>query len=158
MKNIVTQKATGTMAGDVFFGTATVQLHDKSHRFNVCSHLVAGEEMEFRAIGKVKAGWNTIFDFKAKSEQLWYHIGKTTQCVQVKKVFKDGSAHWFDVYNTKGGLWSTVDVLMLDTCTVGDVHCSTNSKMYTHQTFVRTNAKTHACLAFVVNEPKSKAA
>jgi len=158
MKNIITEKSTGTLAGNVFFGNATVQLHDKRHKFLVCSHLKEGQEMEFRAVSKVKAGWNTIYDFKAKAEGLWYHINKTTLCVQVKVMSEDKkTAHWFDVYNTKGGLWSTVDVLMLDTCKVGDVHHSA-PKMYCHATFTRTNAKFHGCLAFVMNESKSKAA
>lgn len=159
MKNIITEKSTGPMSGGVFFGQATVQLHDKNHKFMVCNLLKAGQESEFRAIGKCRAGWNTIFDFKCKPENLWYHIGKTTQCVQVKVIssVRSGNVHWFDVYNTKGGLWNTVDVLMLDACTVGDIHSSA-PKMYCHATFTRTNAKFHSCLAFVMNAEKKKAA
>ena len=153
MKNIITTLTTGTMSGSVFYGNAAVSLHDKVQKFIVCNHLVAGRTMTFRSITKVKAGWNTIADFTCTPEQLWYHINKTTQCVQVQV----NGGHWHNVYITKGGLWQMVDVLLLDTCTVSDIHrCA--PKMYCHNTFVRTNAKTHACLAFVVNENKSKAA
>lgn len=150
MKNIITEISTSQMAGSVFYGNASVKLHDKTVKFTVCNHLKVGQEMEFRAIGKARAGWNTIFDFTCKPEHLWQHISKHTQCVQVKVKCKGLPDQWFNVYITKNQLWETVDIAMLETCTVGDIHSSA-PKMRCYETWKRTNAKSWACKAFVKN-------
>jgi hypothetical protein len=144
MKNVITTKST-TMSGDVFFGHASVIIDDKVHKFNVCSFLEVGKKTKFRAITKVKAGWNTITDFECVPENLWSMVGKHTQCVQIER-----NGHWFDVYNTKGGLWANIDVIMLDACTVGDIHSSA-PKMACYKTWNQVGAKTWADKAFVNN-------
>jgi hypothetical protein len=157
MKNSITTKTTGTMAGSVFFGSAEMILDHqplKRHRFTVSSHLEIGKEYEFRAIGKVKAGWNSIFDFKCKAEGLWYHIGKSTQLVEVKTTHKHGVT-WLPVYTTKGGLWAIIDTLLLDIATVGDIRQSA-PKMASYQTWNKMEAKTWADLAFVQNKGSKK--
>lgn len=143
MTNKITTFNTGTMAGSVFFGTATLQIHGKGrHQFNVSNHLHPKEEYEFRQIAKTRAGWNTIFDFKAKPSGIWYHIGKTTQCVQVKL-----DNNWFDIYISKGGIWASVDVALLDLATVSDIYRAA-PKMADYNTWKRLGAETHADLAF----------
>jgi hypothetical protein len=136
------------MAGSVFFGSAEMILDDnKRIKFTVSSHLQKGKEYEFRSISKAKAGFNTISDFKCKAEHLWGYIGKTTQCVQVKETHKYGVT-WFHVYITKAGIWETVDVLLLDTCTVGHIReCAPKNASY--KTWNEVGAKTWADLAFV---------
>lgn len=151
MKNQITTLTTGTMAGSVFYGHGTLQIHGKGrHQFRVSNHLDMKKEYEFRYIAKARAGWNTIFDFKAKPTGIWYYIGKTTQCVQVKL-----GNNWFDIYTSKGGVWESVDVTLLDLATVSDIHKAA-PKMVDFHTWERLGAETHADLAFCVNKPSKK--
>ena len=86
MHNIITEKTTSKLVGNVFFGNAQVYLDHpaKPHSFIVSNHLTVGREYRFRAITKCKAGWNTIADFSCKAEQLWQHIGKHTTYVEMQ--------------------------------------------------------------------------
>lgn len=151
MKNTITIKTTGTMAGSVFFGSASVILDStqRTHRFNVCNHLehLIGQPTLFRWITKVKAGWNTIQEFTAKPEELVNSIGKSVQCIQIKI----GKDQWFDIYNTKSGIWANIDVTLLDRFTVGDIRQGA-PKMASNQTWEQVKAKTWADLAFVNNK------
>lgn len=147
MQNIITKVHSGPLSGDVFYGSAEVVLGNRTrHTFNVCKIMREGVDTKFRAVTKVKAGWNTIIDFTCKPENLWHQIGKHTICVQAL------SEHgvWHDVYATKGGLWANIDVILLEKATVGDIH-SFAPKMACYETWNRANAKTWADKAFVQN-------
>jgi hypothetical protein len=152
MKNVITKVTEGTMAGSVFFGHAEILIGDRDLvKFTVCNHLKPGKEYEFRAIGKARAGFNTIFDFKAKPEHLWSRISKDTTCIQVKEKTKSIGDQWYHIYISKGQKWETIDVTLLDTATVGDIHQSA-PKMASYRTWERTNAKTWADLSFCMNK------
>lgn len=146
----VSDSHNGIGGSSVFFGHGDMILDhtQKSHRFTVCSHLKKGKEYEFRSITKARAGWNTIHDFTCKAEHIWGEVSKHVQCIQVKE-----GKNWFHIYVTKGGLWETIDNLMLDICTVGDIRsASPKNASYIH--WNKSGAQTWADLAFVTNSKK----
>ena len=157
MKNVIVKKSDDTvLAGKVFFGSAEILIGDRDLvKFTESNHLEAGKEYEFRAIGKARAGFNSIFDFKCKAEHLWQHISKDTSCIQVKVKTKTIGDQWYHVYITKGQKFESVDLVLIDTATVGDIHQSA-PKMASFNTWDRTNAKTWADLSFCMNKPAKK--
>lgn len=153
MKNVITiySKPHDVLTGPVFAGQGQLLLDNKKiKKFIVSNQLEAGKEYECRSIGKCKAGWNVIQDFKCKADGLWQMIGKSTQYVEVKNSF----GNWVMIYAVKGKHWEFIDGYLLDICTVGDIRQSCNA-MASHNIWDKVNAKTWGDLAFVPN-PKNR--
>lgn len=117
---------------------------------------INGRKGEFRAVVKCKAGFFTIAETK----------GRYTTGAQVLNSFKkgalqtvefkaEGSENWLTVFALKGKKVMLIDSEILAELEVGTINCYfLNTNLYSQAQYAAVKAKTWACKAFVMNEPK----
>ena len=143
--------STGTMAGDVFYGTYKTMVKGKPCSIMVSNHLKEDKEYEFRVAAKCKAGFVNISDWTTTPAQVISGFTKNSLVnIQVKMTYESGRVLWFNVLTTKGGKWYSIDKGFLDVLTVGDMR-SSFPDMCDMELWGRLGAKTWADKAFVQN-------
>ena len=147
MNNLI-EVNTGTMSGDVFYGTIRIN----GERINVSNLTEIGIPYRFRATGKARAGFPIIVDIECNVEALPYYLSKSNTVVQMERLI-DGKSYWFNVLTTKGGKWNSIDKNILENLEVGDMHRAF-PKMIDWNIWKAMNTKFHSCKSFVMNELK----
>ena len=149
MNNPLIEVNTGTMSGDVFYGTIRIN----GDRVNVSNLTELGKTHRFRYTAKAKAGFPVIGDVECTPEQLPYYLSKNTTVVQMERVI-DGKSYWFNILTIKGGKWNSIDKNLLENLEVGDMHRAF-PKMIDWNIWKQMNTKFHSCKSFVMNELKA---
>lgn len=143
----VIELSTGTMAGDVFYGTMRTNIKGKNIKVMVSNHLKEDKQYEFRVASKCQAGFINISDWKTTPKDIISGFKKNNLVnIQVQNEF----GHWMNVYTTKGGKWHSIDKGFLDVLTVGDMRTS-HPDMCDMKLWEFLGAKTWADKAFVQN-------
>jgi hypothetical protein len=145
MNNPLIEINTGTMSGDVFYGTIRIN----GERINVSNLTESGKTHRFRYTAKAKAGFPIIVDIECTVEALPYYLSKNTNVVQLERLI-DGKPYWFNILTTKGGKWNSIDKNLLENLEVGDMHRSF-PKMIDWNIWKAMNTKFHSCKSFVLN-------
>jgi hypothetical protein len=146
MNNPLIEIHTGTMSGDVFYGTIRIN----GEQINVSNLTEIGIPYRFRATGKAKAGFPIIVDIECTVEALPYYLSKNTTVVQMERLI-EGKSYWFNVLTTKGGKWNSIDKNILENLEVGDMH-GAFPKMIDWNIWKAMNTKFHSCKSFVLNQ------
>jgi hypothetical protein len=146
MNNPLITVNTGTMSGDVFYGTIRIN----GQLVGVSNLTEIGKKYRFRYTAKAKAGFPVIGDVECNIETLPYYLSKNTTVVQVERLI-DGKSYWFNILTTKGGKWNSIDKNLLESLQVGDMH-SSFPKMIDWNIWKAMNTKFHSCWAFVQNQ------
>mgnify|MGYP000701614305 CR=1 FL=1 len=146
MNNPLIEISTGTLSGDVFYGTIRIN----GERINVSNLTEIGIPYRFRATGKARAGFPIIVDIECNVEALPYYLSKNTTVVQMERLI-DGKSYWFNILTTKGGKWNSIDKNLLENLEVGDMHRSF-PKMIDWNIWKFNNTKFHSCKSFVLNQ------
>jgi hypothetical protein len=146
MNNPLIEISTGTLSGDVFYGTIRIN----GERINVSNLTELGKTYRFRYTAKARAGFPVIGDIECNVEALPYYLSKNTTVVQVERLI-DGKSYWFNVLTTKGGKWNSIDKNILENLEVGDMHRSF-PKMIDWNIWKFNNTKFHSCKSFVLNQ------
>jgi hypothetical protein len=142
---------TGTMAGDVFYGTYNTIVKGKSQRVMVSNHIKENKQYDFRIAAKCQAGFINISDWTTTPKEMISGFKKNSLVnIQVKLVYEDGREIWVNVFTTKGGKWYSIDKGFMDVLTVGDMRQS-HPDMCDMELWGRMGAKTWADKAFVQN-------
>lgn len=149
MNNPLITINTGTMSGDVFYGSMRIN----GDTVGVSNLTELGKEHRFRYTAKARAGFPVIGDVECTIENLPYYLSKNTTVVQMERVI-DGKSYWFNILTIKGGKWNSIDKNLLESLTVGDMH-GAFPKMVDWTIWKRMNTKFHSCKAFVMNELKA---
>ena len=139
---------TGTLAGDVFYGSFYTTVKNKSVKVMVSNHIKdTNKEYEFRIANKCQAGFINIHDSKGTASDVIRGWSKNSLVnIQVKNEF----GHWMNVYTTKGGKWYSIDKGFLEVMTVGDMRQSFPD-MCDMNIWSQFGAKTWADKAFTQN-------
>jgi hypothetical protein len=145
MNNPLIEISTGTLSGDVFYGTIRIN----GERINVSNLTEIGIPYRFRATGKARAGFPIIVDIECTVEALPYYLSKSNTVVQMERLI-DGKSYWFNVLTTKGGKWNSIDKNILENLEVGDMHRAF-PKMIDWNIWKAMNTKFHSCKSFVLN-------
>jgi hypothetical protein len=150
MNNPLIEINTGTMSGDVFYGTIRIN----GDTIGVSNLTKLGEKHRFRYTAKAKAGFPVIGDIECTVEQLPYYLSKNTTVVQMERVISGingDSSYWFNILTTKGGKWNSIDKNLLENLEVGDMHRAF-PKMIDWNIWKFNNTKFHSCKSFVQNQ------
>ena len=146
MNNPLIEVHTGTLSGDVFYGSIRIN----GERVGVSNLTEPGKPHRFRYTAKAKAGFPIICDVECTVEALPYYLSKSTTVVEVERIV-DGKSYWFHILTTKGGKWNSIDKNLLESLKVGDMH-RTFPKMVDWNIWKRMNTKFHSCKSFVMNQ------
>ena len=146
MNNPLIEISTGTLSGDVFYGTIRIN----GERINVSNLTEIGIPYRFRATGKARAGFPIIVDIECNVEALPYYLSKNTTVVQMERMI-GGNPYWFNVLTTKGGKWHSIEKNLLENLEVGDMHRAF-PKMVDWNIWKAMNTKFHSCKSFVLNQ------
>ena len=146
MNNPLIEISTGTLSGDVFYGTIRIN----GERIGVSNLTESGKTHRFRYTAKAKAGFPVIGDVECTVEALPYYLSKNTTVVQMERLI-DGKSYWFNILTTKGGKWNSIDKNLLENLEVGDMHRSF-PKMIDWNIWKFNNTKFHSCKSFVLNQ------
>jgi len=143
---------TGTMAGDVFYGSFDTIVKGKRLTVGVSNHIKdTTKEYEFRIANKCQAGFINIHDSKGTPSDVIRGWSKNSLLnIQVKHTWDDGKVIWFNVFTTKGGKWCSIDRGFLEVITVGTMRQSFPD-MCDMKLWELVNTKTWADKAFVQN-------
>ena len=112
----VIKVTTGTLAGDVFYGSFDTTVKNKRVSVMVSNHIKdVNKEYEFRIANKCQAGFVNIHDSKDTASEIMRGYSKNSLVnIQMKNEF----GHWMNVYTTKGGKWYSIDKGFLEVMTV----------------------------------------
>jgi hypothetical protein len=146
MNNPLIKVNTGTLSGDVFYGSIRIN----GENVSVSNLTEVGKTYRFRYTAKAKAGFPIICDVECSVEALGYHLGKNTTVVEVERMVS-GKPYWFHILTIKGGKWYSIDKNLLESLTVGDMHRAF-PKMIDWNIWKEMNTKFHSCKSFVMNE------
>ena len=146
MNNPLINVNTGTMSGDVFYGSMRIN----GDTIGVSNLTELGKTYRFRYTAKARAGFPVIGDVECTPEQLPYYLSKNTTVVQMERLI-DGKPYWFNVLTTKGGKWNSIDKNILENLEVGDMHRAF-PKMIDWNIWKAMNTKFHSCKSFVLNQ------
>ena len=146
MNNPLIKVNTGTLSGDVFYGSIRIN----GENVSVSNLTEVGKEYRFRYTAKAKAGFPIICDVECSVEALGYHLGKNTTVVEVERIIS-GKSYWFHILTIKGGKWYSIDKNLLESLTVGDMHRAF-PKMIDWNIWKEMNTKFHSCKSFSMNE------
>ena len=146
MNNPLIKVNTGTLSGDVFYGSIRIN----GENVSVSNLTEVGKKYRFRYTAKAKAGFPIICDVECSVEALGYHLGKNTTVVEVERMIS-GKPYWFHILTIKGGKWYSIDKNLLESLTVGDMHRAF-PKMIDWNIWKEMNTKFHSCKSFVMNE------
>jgi hypothetical protein len=149
MNNPLITINTGTLSGDVFYGTMRIN----GNRIGVSNLTELGKTHRFRYTAKAKAGFPVIGDIECTIENLPYYLSKNTTVVQMERLI-DGKSYWFNILTTKGGKWYSIEKNLLENLEVGDMHRAF-PKMIDWNIWKQMNTKFHSCKSFVMNELKA---
>jgi hypothetical protein len=140
--------STGTMAGDVFYGSFDTTVNNKQVSVSVSNFIKdTTKEYEFRIAGKCRAGFINIHDTKGTPKNVISGYKKNTLInIQMKNEF----GHWMNVFTTKGKTWHSIDRGFLEVLTVGTMRESFPD-MCDMKLWELVNTKTWADKAFVQN-------
>jgi hypothetical protein len=140
--------STGTMAGDVFYGSFDTTVKNKRVSVSVSNHIKdTTKEYEFRIAGKCRAGFINIHDSVGTPYSVIAGYKKNTLVnIQMKNEY----GHWMNVYTTKGNTWHSIDRGFLEMMTVG-VMRESFPDMCDMELWKLVNTKTWADKAFVQN-------
>ena len=145
MNNPLIEINTGSLSGDVFYGTIRIN----GERVNVSNLTELGKTYRFRYTGKARAGFPIIVDVECNVEALPYYLSKSNTVVQMERLI-DGKSYWFNILTTKGGKWNSIDKNLLENLEVGDMHRAF-PKMIDWNIWKAMNTKFHSCKSFVLN-------
>ena len=145
MNNLI-KVNTGTLGGDVFYGSIQIN----GNTIGVSNLTQSGKTHRFRYTAKAKAGFPIICDVECSVEALGYHLGKNTTVVEVERMIS-GKSYWFHILTIKGGKWYSIDKNLLESLTVGDMHRAF-PKMIDWNIWKELNTKFHSCKSFVLNQ------
>jgi hypothetical protein len=144
----VIKVTTGTMSGDVFYGSFDTTVKNKRVSVMVSNHIKdVNKEYEFRIANKCQAGFVNIHDSKGTASDMMR--GWTKNCLVNIQVKSEGGL-WMNVYTTKGGKWYSIDKGFLEVMTVGDMRQSFPD-MCDMNIWFQFGAKTWADKAFTQN-------
>ena len=148
----VIKVTTGTMSGDVFYGTYDTTVKNKRVSVMVSNHLKdSNKEYKFRIANKCQAGFINIHDTTSTTSEVISGYSKNSLVnIQVEITYEDGRSIWLNVYTTKGGKWYSIDKGFLDVITVGTMRQSFPD-MCDMNIWSRFGAKTWADKAFSQN-------
>ena len=148
----VIKVTTGTMSGDVFYGSFDTVVKDKRVTVGVSNHLKdPNKQYKFRIAGKCQAGFINIHDTKGTPSEIIRGYTKNSLVnIQVEITYEEGRSIWLNVYTTKGGKWFSIDKGFLETLTVGTMRESFPD-MCDMNIWNRFGAKTWADKAFTQN-------
>lgn len=143
---------TGTLAGDVFYGSFDTNVNDKRMSVMVSNHIKDTEkEYEFRIAAKCKAGFINISDYTTTPSEVIRSYGKNSLVnIQVKCTYDNGKFVWFNVFTTKNNKWYSIDLGFLKGITVGTMRESFPN-MCDMSLWELVGAKTWADKAFAKN-------
>jgi hypothetical protein len=144
----VIKVTTGTMSGDVFYGSFDTTVKNKRVSVMVSNHIKdVNKEYEFRIANKCQAGFVNIHDSKGTASDMMR--GWTKNCLVNIQVKSEGGL-WMNVYTTKGGKWYSIDKGFLEVMTVGTMRQSFPD-MCDMNIWSRFGAKTWADKAYSQN-------
>lgn len=117
---------------------------------------INGRKGEFRAVVKCRAGFFTVVDlkdrFKTGAGVLNNFKKGALQTVEFKP---EGTENWLTVFALKGKKVMLIDSEILAELEVGTINCNfLNTNLYSQAQYAAVKARTWACKAFVMNEPK----
>ena len=139
---------TGTMAGDVFYGSFDTTVKNKRVSVIVSNHIKdVNKQYEFRVAAKCQAGFINISDWTSTPYEA---ISSWNKNALVNVQMKGESGHWFNVLTTKSGKWHSIDRGFLEVITVGTMRQSFPD-MCDMSLWALVNTKTWADKAFVQN-------
>ena len=146
--NTLIKVTTGTMSGDVFYGSFDTTVKNKRVSIMVSNHIKdENKEYEFRIAGKCQAGFINIYDTKGTAYDIMRGYSKNSLVnIQMKNEF----GQWMNVYTTKGGKWYSIDKGFLEILTVGTMRQSFPD-MCDMDIWSQFGAKTWADKAFTQN-------
>jgi hypothetical protein len=148
----VVKLTTGTLAGDVFYGSFDTTVKNKRVSVMVSNHIKdVNKEYEFRIANKCQAGFINIHDSKGTPSDMMRGWSKNSLVnIQVKHTWENGTVVWHNVFTTKGGKWYSIDRGFLEVMTVGNMRTSFPD-MCDMKLWELVNTKTWADKAFVQN-------
>jgi hypothetical protein len=148
----VVKLTTGTLAGDVFYGSFDTTVKNKRVSIMVSNHIKdVNKEYEFRIANKCQAGFINIHDSKGTASDMMRGWSKNSLVnIQVKHTWENGTVVWHNVFTTKGGKWYSIDRGFLEVMTVGTMRQSFPD-MCDMKLWELVNTKTWADKAFVQN-------
>jgi len=148
----VVKLTTGTLAGDVFYGSFNTTVKNKVISVMVSNHIKdVNQEYEFRIANKCQAGFINIHDSKGTASDMMRGWSKNSLVnIQVKHTWENGTVVWHNVFTTKGGKWYSIDRGFLEVMTVGTMRQSFPD-MCDMKLWELVNTKTWADKAFVQN-------
>ena len=146
MSNPLIKIHTGTMSGDVFYGSININ----GTQVNVSNLTELGKTYRFRYTAKARAGFPVIGDVECTVEALPYYLSKSTTVVQMERLI-EGKPYWFNILTIKGNKWNSIDKNLLENLEVGDMHRAF-PKMIDWNIWKAMNTKFHSCMAFVMNQ------
>jgi hypothetical protein len=148
----VVKLTTGTLAGDVFYGSFNTTVKNKVISVMVSNHIKdVNQEYEFRIANKCQAGFINIHDSKGTASDMMRGWSKNSLVnIQVKHTWENGTVIWQNVFTTKGGKWYSIDRGFLEVMTVGTMRQSFPD-MCDMKLWELVNTKTWADKAFVQN-------
>jgi hypothetical protein len=148
----VVKLTTGTLAGDVFYGSFDTTVKNKRISVMVSNHIKdVNKEYEFRIANKCQAGFINIHDSKGTASDMMGGWSKNSLVnIQVKHTWENGTVVWHNVFTTKGGKWYSIDRGFLEVMTVGTMRQSFPD-MCDMKLWELVNTKTWADRAFVQN-------
>ena len=82
MNNPLIKVNTGTLSGDVFYGSIRIN----GENVSVSNLTELGKTYRFRYTAKAKAGFPIICDVECSVEALAYYLGKNTTVVEVERI------------------------------------------------------------------------
>jgi len=146
MSNPLIKIHTGTMSGDVFYGSININ----GTQVNVSNLTELGKTYRFRYTAKARAGFPVIGDVECTVEALPYYLSKSTTVVQMERLI-EGKPYWFNILTIKGTKWNSIDKNLLENLEVGDMHRAF-PKMIDWNIWKAMNTKFHSCKSFVMNQ------
>ena len=146
MNNPLIEVNTGTLSGDVFYGSIRIN----GEKVNVSNLTELGKTYRFRYTSKARAGFPVIVDAECSVEALAYYLGKNTTVVEMERIIS-GKSYWFHILTIKGGKWYSIDKNLLESMEVGDMHRAF-PKMIDWNIWKFNKTKFHSCKSFVMNE------
>ena len=117
---------TGTLAGDVFYGSFETTIKNKLHTVLVSNHLNdIDKKYNFRIAAKCKAGFINISDWGGHPLSVISYWKKNVLAnIQVEVVYPNGAKQWFNVFTTKNNKWHSIDLGFLKVITVATMRQS----------------------------------
>lgn len=117
---------------------------------------IQGRKGEFRAVVKCRAGFFTVVDLKDRHKTGASVLnGFKKGALQTVEFKAEGSENWLTVFALKGKKVMLIDSDILADLEVGTINCYfLNTNLYSQMQYAAVKAKTWACKAFVMNEPK----